>query len=163
MHNWYIGSFSRQKRQQHGHCPSLRMSVNGETTMFPFASAVIYVPIGWRHPFVRYWQPLLGKTRATCSLPHPEIECQRCINDFQLRILGNLCSDRLQTFIYQIVVAFIGKTTATWSLPHSENDRQRSINSLSCCIFGNQGIAQIFTFTIALLTAVIDKNTIYRR
>jgi len=69
----------------------------------------------------------MGKTPATCSLPHSENVRQRSVNDFQLRILGNLCSDWLQTSIYEILAAFTGKTTATWSTPHPENERQRSV------------------------------------
>jgi len=88
MHNRCIGSVSRQKKQQPGHHPIRRMSVNGASTVFIFMSRVIYVPIGSRHRFIRYWQPLLGKATATCSLPHPENERQRCFNNFYLHILG---------------------------------------------------------------------------
>jgi len=37
------------------------MSVKGASTIFSFASLVIYVPIGCRHPFMKYWQPSLEK------------------------------------------------------------------------------------------------------
>jgi len=130
---------------------------------FTFTSWVIYVPIGWRHPFTRYWQPLLGKTTATCSLPHPENERQWSINGYQLRILGNSCSDWLQTYIYEILAAFTGKTTATWSLPHPENERQQSVNRFCGCGFGNQVSARIFAFITELSTALICNNTIYQR
>jgi len=144
MHNRHIGRLSRQKRQQHRHHPILRMRVKGASTMFCFASWVIYVPTGCRHPFIRYWQPLpeklqrhgpcrilgrsvngasmifcvvsceiyvpiscrhlftrywqpsLGKTTVTCSLPHAESEHRCSVNDCQLRILGNSCSDWLE-------------------------------------------------------------------
>jgi len=85
------------------------MSVNRASTIFSFASWVSYVPIGCSHPFMIYWQPLLAKTTATCSLRHPENERQRSVNDFQLCILGKLCSDRLQTSIYERLAAFSGK------------------------------------------------------
>jgi len=81
-----------KKPKRHAPCHILRMSVNRAWTMFSFASWVIYVLIGCRHPFVWYWQPLLGKTTATCSLPHPENERQWSVNDFQLLIFGNLSS-----------------------------------------------------------------------
>jgi len=128
-----------------------------------FASWAIYVPIGWRHPFTRYWQPSLGKTTAIYSLPHPENEHQQIVIKFQLPILSNSCSDWLQTSIYQMLAAFTGKTTATWSLPHTENEHQWSANSFSSCILGNQGMARIFTFTTELLTAPRVRNTIYQR
>jgi len=80
MHNQRIGGLYRQNGSQHGDHPTLRMSVNGISTMFSFASWVLYVPIGCRHPFMRYWQPLLAKTTVTCSLPHPEIERQQNVN-----------------------------------------------------------------------------------
>jgi hypothetical protein len=76
LHNGRIGSFYGQKRYQHGHHPILSMSVNGASTIFSFASGVSYVPIGCRHPFMRYWQPLLAKTTAKYSLQHPENERQ---------------------------------------------------------------------------------------
>jgi len=163
IHLPYIGSLYWEKLHRHAPCRILRMSVNGASTIVSFTSWAIYIPIGWRHPFIRYWQPLLGKTTATCSQPHHENERQRSINDFQLHILGNLCSNWLQTSIYEILAAFTGKTTVTWSLPHPENERQRSVNSFSCCKFGNQGLARIFAFITQFLTALIGKNTIYQR
>ena len=83
-----IDSLYWGKLKRHAPCHILRMSVNGVSTMFSWASWVIYVPIGCRHPLVRYSQPLLGKPTATCSLPHPENERQRCFNNFYLHILG---------------------------------------------------------------------------
>jgi len=77
--------------------------------MFSLASGVSYFPIGSRHPFMRYWQPLLAKTTATCSLRHPENERQQSINDFQLCILSKLSSDWCQTSSYEILAAFTGK------------------------------------------------------
>jgi len=82
MHNRCIGCFCGRKRQQQGHRPILRISVNGASMIFSFASWVLYVPIGCRHPFMRYWQPLTRKTTMTCSLPHPENERQQSVNSF---------------------------------------------------------------------------------
>jgi len=58
------------------------MSVNGASMIVSFASWVRYVPIGCRHPFIKYWQPLLAETTVTRSLRHPENERQRSVNDF---------------------------------------------------------------------------------
>jgi len=82
IHLLDIGCLFREKLQPDAPCRILRMSVNGASTIFPFASWVIYVPIGCRHPLIRLWQYLLGKTRVTCSLPHPKNERQLSINDF---------------------------------------------------------------------------------
>jgi len=60
MHHRCIGCWYRQQRQQHVHRSILRMSVNGAWTIFCFPFWIIYVLIGCRHPFIRYWQPLLG-------------------------------------------------------------------------------------------------------
>jgi len=95
MHDRYTGSLYRQQRQRHAPCCILGMSDNGASTLFSFASWVIYVPIGCRHQFLWYCQPSLGKTKATCSLPHPKNERQWSVNNFQVRILRNLCSDWL--------------------------------------------------------------------
>jgi len=88
------------------------MSVNGALTFFSFASWVSYVLIGWKHPFIKYWQPLLAKTTATCSLRHPENERQPSVNNLSLCILCMVCSDWLQTSIYQILAAFTGKNNS---------------------------------------------------
>jgi hypothetical protein len=90
----------------------IKMSVNGASTIFSLASRLSYVPIGVRHPFIRYWQPLLANTTLTCSLQHPEIERQRSVNNFQLCILSKLCSDWCQTSIYEILAAFTGKNNS---------------------------------------------------
>jgi hypothetical protein len=42
--------------------------------IFSCAFWIIYILIGYRHPFIRYWLPLLAKTTATSSVPHPENE-----------------------------------------------------------------------------------------
>jgi len=67
----------------------------------------MYSPIGCRHPFDRHWHPLLGKPTATCSLPHPKNERQWRVNNLELRILYNLCSDWLWTSIFEILSFFI--------------------------------------------------------
>jgi len=56
-----IGSLYWEKLQQHAPCLILKMSVNGASTIFSFTSWVIYIPIGCRHPCIKYWQPLLQK------------------------------------------------------------------------------------------------------
>jgi hypothetical protein len=63
-----IGSLYWEKLQRHASCRILRMSVKGVSTIFSFESWLIYVPIGCRHPFIKYWQPLLAKTTVKCSL-----------------------------------------------------------------------------------------------
>ena len=123
-----IDSLYWEKLQRLAPCHIVRISLNGASTMFSFSPWVIYVPIGCRHPFVRYWQPWLRKTTVTCSLPHPENERQRMVNDFYHHILSNLCSDWLQRSIYQILAAFTGKnysamlpaTSWKWASPEHQ-------------------------------------------
>jgi hypothetical protein len=90
----------------------LTMSVNGVATIVDFASWVIDVLAGCRHPLIRYWQPLLAKTQGTWSLRRPENERQRCVNNFMPHILGYLFSDWLQTAIHQILATFASKKTS---------------------------------------------------
>jgi len=98
----------------------------GASMIFSFASWMIYVPTGCRHPFIRYWLPSMEKTTATYSLPHPENERQRSITDFELRILRNSCSNLLQTSIHYILAAFTGKdncgmlAAASWKWASTE-------------------------------------------
>jgi len=59
-HNHCIGSCYRQKREQHSHRPILRMSGNAVSTIFGFASWIIYVLFCCRHQVFRHWyRPLL--------------------------------------------------------------------------------------------------------
>jgi len=109
MHNQCIGSFYRQKRQQHGHRPILRISINRVSTIFSFESCVMYVPIGCRHPFMRHWQPLKAKTTATCSLLHPENERQRRMNSFRSFIFRNHGITWIFAHITESLTTLIGR------------------------------------------------------
>jgi len=55
MHIQYLGSLNRRMRQRHAPGRILGMSVNRASTIFSFASWVIYVPIGCRYPVASYW------------------------------------------------------------------------------------------------------------
>jgi hypothetical protein len=116
MHNGRIGSVYWQKGQQHSHHPILSISVNGVSTIFSCASWVSYVCTGCRHPFMRYWQPLLAKTTVTCSLPYPENERQLSVNSFKTCI----CCNQGITWIFacttRLLTALLGKNTICWRL-----------------------------------------------
>jgi len=88
------------------------MSLNAVSMIFNFAFGLMYIQIASSHPFFSHWQPLLGNTTATCSLPQPENERQWSVNNVLSRILANLCSDWLQTSIYRILAAFTGKNNS---------------------------------------------------
>jgi len=100
-----------QKQQWIAPCRILRMSVNEVSTIFSFVSSVIHVLIGSRHPFTWYWQPLLVKTTATCSLPHPENQRQRSVNSFSCYIFGNQGIVWIVTFMSELLTALIGNNT----------------------------------------------------
>ena len=87
------------------------MSINGASTIFSFALWVIYVPIGWRQQCMKYWQPLLTKTTATCSLPHHENERQRKVNSVSCCIFGNQGIALIFAFITELLTAIIGNNT----------------------------------------------------
>jgi len=105
------GSLYWEKLQWHAPGPILRMSVNGVSMIFSFTSWVIYVPIGCRHPFMRYWLPLVAKARGRGSLPHPENECQRSVNRFSCCIIGNQGIAQIFAFITELLTALLGNTT----------------------------------------------------
>jgi len=111
IHLLNIGSLYWQKQQRLAPCGILKMSVNGVSTIFSFASWVSYVPIGRRHPFMRYWQPLLAKTTATCSLRHPENERQWIVNRFRTCIFRNQGIVRIFACITVLLTALLGKNT----------------------------------------------------
>jgi len=73
----------------------LKMSVDCASMIFSLAFWVMYLAIGCKHPEVRYWPLLETTTIAMCSLPDPETECQRSVNNVWCYILGNLTGDWL--------------------------------------------------------------------
>jgi len=65
-----------------------------------------------------YWLPLYPKIIVTCSLPYPQNECQRSLNNRPSCILGHLMGNRLQTVRKELLAAFRGKTdTDTFPAP----------------------------------------------
>jgi len=111
MHNGPIGSSYWQKREPHSHRPILSMSINEASTILGFAASVGYVPIGCRHPFMRYWQPSLAKTTATCFLRHPENERQRSVNSFRTCTFRNQGIARIFVCITVLSTALLRKNT----------------------------------------------------
>jgi len=106
-----IGSCYRHKQPRHPSCHILQISLNGASMIFSFASWVIYVPSGYRHPFIQYWNPLLAKTTAECSLPHPENKRQWDVNSLCCSIFGNKRIAWIVAFISELFTALIGKYT----------------------------------------------------
>jgi hypothetical protein len=87
----------------------IKMSVNGMSTIFGFASLVIRVVSGCGLTYLAYWPPLSYKEVATCSLPHPENEHQQSVNDFWFCIIGNQSCEWLWAFINGVLAAFVGQ------------------------------------------------------
>ena len=87
------------------------MSVNKASTIFTFASLALYVPIGCRHSLMRYWQPLLAQTKATCSLQHPDIEHRQSVNSYKSCIFCNQDIVWIFTYITLLMTALIGTNT----------------------------------------------------
>ena len=142
IHLTDIGSLYCQKRQWHAPCRILRTSVNRVSMIFSFASLVIYVPIGCRHPFIRYWRSILAKKTATCSLPHPENERQRSVNSFSCCKFGNQGTARIFTFITELLTALIGKNTIyqRWNTDSKLSD----IASCEACKNVSLGVENVF-------------------
>jgi hypothetical protein len=65
------------------------MCINGVSTIVSFTCWVIYILIGSRHPFIRYWQPSLIQLTTRCSLRHPDNEHQPNIHSFTSCIVRN--------------------------------------------------------------------------
>jgi hypothetical protein len=87
------------------------MGVNGAATIYRFASWVSYVPIGFRHPFMRCWQASVAKTTATCSLKHPENECQQSVNNFRTCIFCNQGIAQIFVCVTVLLTVLVGKNT----------------------------------------------------
>jgi len=107
----------------------IEMSVNGASTIFGLVSTVIEQSFGHCHAYRTYWQHLLVKDKPTWSSPHSENERQRSVNDFYLSNMGNICSNRLQTFSYEILAAVSGKNNsnmppaASWKWARMEHQQ----------------------------------------
>ena len=104
------------------------MSVNGASTIFNLTSWVIHVPIGCGDSSIRYWQPLLAKATATCSLPHSGNERQPSVNSFSCCIFGNQGIARIVAFITELLTAVIGKNT----ICQRSNTDSKLIDSARC-------------------------------
>ena len=97
----------------------------------------MYVPIGCRHPFIKYWQPLLAETTKTCSLPHPENERQQSVNSFSCCIFGNQGIALIFAFIKELLTALIGKNTFLSKVKHRfQIDWYCKLQSMQKHIFG---------------------------
>jgi hypothetical protein len=99
------------KRQQQSQCPILSMSVNRASIIVSFPSWLSYIPIGFRHPFMRYWQPCLAETTATCFLWHLETECQWRVNGYRTCIFCNQGIALIFTCILVLLTTLLCKNT----------------------------------------------------
>ena len=94
-HNQSIGIRSKQKRLWHGHCPSLKMSVNRASTISWIASCVIQILCHSIYPQLKYWQPLQVilwvsiLVHLKISVNIASTDCQQSVNDFGHWILYN--------------------------------------------------------------------------
>jgi len=98
-------------RQQDSVRPIVKMSVNGVATIFSYSSWVVYVPIGCRDPFMRYWQLSGANRTATRSLPHSENVRQRSINSFRSCTFGNQSIVPIFAHITELLTILIGNIT----------------------------------------------------
>jgi hypothetical protein len=128
LHPSVIGSHYRHQQLRHALCRILKLSPNSESTIFSFASWVIYVPIGCRHPFSQSWHPSLAIAMAKCILPHPENERQQNINILSWCIIGNQSIAWILAFITELLTSLIGKYTVY----SRKNTNSKLINIGSC-------------------------------
>jgi hypothetical protein len=84
------------------------------STIFSFAYCICYVPIGCRHPFLRYWQPVLAKPTGICSLRYPEKELQGIVNSSRTCIFCTQGIMQIFTCITVWLTAFPGQCTIYW-------------------------------------------------
>jgi len=68
--------------------------------------------IGCNHPSMKFWLPSDAERIATGSLPYPENERQRNVNNFWFCIMGNLTGNRFQSSIGQVLATFRGKNNS---------------------------------------------------
>jgi hypothetical protein len=116
--HWYVvvsheGIFVclyRQNRLQYPSCPSMKISVNGASTILGHVSWGITPPIGCSQSYRNFWLHLYSKQIAIPSLRYHENERQWSVNDCWSGIVGNLGGHRLHIVINWLLAAFIGKS-----------------------------------------------------
>jgi hypothetical protein len=106
-----IGILHWQTKQRHAPCGILKMNVNRASIILSFASWIIYVPIVCRHPFMRYWHPLLAKTIGKYSLPHPENDRPQNVTSFSGCRFDIHVIARIVVFMKVFFIALSGKHT----------------------------------------------------
>jgi len=162
MHNDRIGSLYMQKRNHNGHCAILKIRINKVSKIIGFAFCIFEVAIGCSHPLMMYWTPLDAKTKATCSLPHPENERQQSINNFWSCIVCNLSvACAINSYMKEWRI-FQAKPWWSSMLPHHENVHQWNAHNFWSCILANQGSVQILEHRTELLTACFGENAKYK-
>jgi len=141
-HNRAIGRLSRQNLLQQHRYYVLKMSSNGASTIFSFASSVSYVPISCRHPFMGYWQPLQTKTTARCSLRHPENERQPSVNSFRTCILRNQGIAQIFVCVTVLLTTLLGKNSIyrRWNTDTKSIDITHSSTSNSTLLVAENAI-----------------------
>ena len=85
----HIGSLYRQKGMRYGHCPLLTMSVNRASTIFGYASWVIWMAMSGNNSYTMYWLSFQSKQCRISLLPHHDNERQWSVNDFWSCKSGN--------------------------------------------------------------------------
>jgi hypothetical protein len=111
IHLSNINSLYWRKWQRHLPCHILKISVNGASMTCTFTSWVIYLPIGCRHLFIRYSEPLLATITATCFLPHSKNEHRQSVNSVSGCIFGDQGIERIFEFIADWFNVLKGKYT----------------------------------------------------
>jgi len=111
IHLTNIGCLYWEKLQRLARCRVLGISVNAASTIFNLESWLICFLIGCRHPFIKYWQPLLAKTTTACSLPHSENERQWSVNSFSCCIVRNQGITLISAFIMELFSSVVDKNT----------------------------------------------------
>jgi hypothetical protein len=106
-----IGSLYWEQIQWHAPCSIGRMSINQAVMNISFAFWVICFLISCRYSFIRYLQPLLAKTTATCSLPYPENKHPWSVVCFSCYIFRNQGIVQSPAFLTRTLTALIGNNT----------------------------------------------------
>jgi len=90
-----------------------------------------------RCSFWMNWLPLCSKYVVKRSLPNPENERQRSVDNFRSCILGIQSGRWLQLVRTEVLATFRGKSRSATLPAHHENERRMSINDLRSHILGN--------------------------
>jgi len=106
---------------------------------------------------MKNWHPLGAKTTVTCSLPHPENECQQNINNCGACIIANEGIARIFERITELSTTLIGENT----IYQRNNTDSKIIDIANCKTCNNNILAVEYAILITYYCQTATTKALY--